>query len=86
MLIAEAERSGVLETGEHRMLSGVLRLGDRRVLSLMTPRTEVDWIDLTLSPEQIRERILATEHSRVPVGQGSSDALFGVIRTREPLD
>jgi putative hemolysin len=85
MLIAEAERSGVLETGEHRMISGVLRLGDRRVLSLMTPRTEVDWIDVAAAPEQIRERILATEHSRVPVGEGSPDALFGVVRTREPL-
>jgi putative hemolysin len=85
MLIAEAERAGVLETGEHRMISGVLRLGDRRVLGLMTPRTEVDWIDIAASPEQIRERILATEHSRVPVGDGSPDALFGVMRTREPL-
>jgi putative hemolysin len=85
MLIAEAERAGVLETGEHRLLSGVLRLGDRRVLGLMTPRTEVDWIDLAASPEQVRERILATEHSRVPVGEGSPDALFGVMRTREPL-
>jgi putative hemolysin len=85
MLIAEAERSGVLETGEHRMISGVLRLGDRRVLGLMTPRTEVDWIDLAAPPEQIRERILATEHSRVPVGEGSPDALVGVMRTREPL-
>ena len=85
MLIAEAERVGVLETGEHRMISGVLRLGDRRVLGLMTPRTEVDWIDLNASPEQILERILATEHSRVPVGEGSPDALIGVMRTREPL-
>ena len=85
MLIAEGERAGVLETGEHRMISGVLRLGDRRVLGLMTPRTEVDWIDLAASPEHIRERILATEHSRVPVGEGSPDTLFGVMRTREPL-
>lgn len=85
MLIAEAERAGVLETGEHRMISGVLRLGDRRVLGLMTPRTEVDWIDLAASPEQIRERIFATEHSRVPVGEGSPDALFGVMRARDPL-
>jgi putative hemolysin len=85
MLIAEGERAGVLETGEHRMISGVLRLGDRRVLGLMTPRTEVDWVDLAASPEQIRERILRTEHSRVPVGEGSPDALVGVMRTREPL-
>ena len=69
MLIAEAERAGVLESGEHRMISGVLRLGDRRVRGLMTPRTEVDWIDLAATREPIVERILATQHSRVPVGR-----------------
>jgi putative hemolysin len=84
-LIAEAESAGVLESGEHRMISGVLRLGDRRVRGLMTPRTEVDWIDLTHSPDLVRERILSTQHSRVPVGEGSADALIGVVRTREPL-
>ena len=59
MLIAEAERAGVLETGEHRMISGVLRLGDRPVRGLMTPRTDVDWIDLSADAGGIRERVLA---------------------------
>jgi len=84
-LIAEAETAGVLESGEHRMISGVLRLGDRPVRGLMTPRTEVDWIDLTATREQIIERILTTQHSRVPVGEGTPDAFIGVMRTREPL-
>lgn len=59
-LIAEAESAGVLESDEHRLISGVLRLGDRPVRGIMTPRTYVDWIDLTVSPEQITARILAT--------------------------
>ena len=84
-LIAEAERTGVIETGEHRMIAGVLRLGDRPVRGLMTPRTEVDWVDLTHSADKMRERILSTQHSRVPVGEGSPDTLIGVVRTREPL-
>src|SRR5690606_12602480 len=46
-LIAEAESAGVLETGERQMISGVLRLADRNVVGIMTPRTEVDWIDIT---------------------------------------
>jgi len=73
MLIAEAERAGVLETGEHRMISGVLRLGDRPVRGLMTPRTDVDWIDLSASADTIRERVLSTTHSRLPVGEGGPD-------------
>ena len=85
ILIAEAERSGVLETGEHRMISGVLRLGDRPVRGLMTPRTDVDWIDLSAGAGAIRERILSTTHSRLPVGEGGPDKIIGVVTTRELL-
>jgi putative hemolysin len=85
MLIAEAERSGVLESGEHRMISGVMRLGDRPVRGLMTPRTDVDWIDLSAGADAIRERILSTTHSRLPVGEGGPDKIIGVVTTRELL-
>ena len=85
MLIAEAERAGVLETGEHRMISGVLRLGDRPVRGLMTPRTDVDWIDLSADPNVIRERIVTTGHSRLPVAEGAPDKIIGVVTTRELL-
>lgn len=85
MLIAEAERAGVLETGEHRMISGVLRLGDRAVRGLMTPRTDVDWIDLSADPAAIRERIVTTTHSRLPVAEDGPDAIIGVVITRELL-
>lgn len=84
-LIAEAERAGVLETGEREMLSGVMRLADRTVVGLMTPRTDVDWIDITGSQEEIKERLISTPHSRLPVGEGSIDQMIGVIQTRELL-
>ena len=85
LLIAEAERAGVLETGEHRMISGVLRLGDRPVRGLMTPRTDVDWIDLSADADTIRTRVLSTVHSRLPVGDGDADKIIGVVTTRELL-
>ena len=44
--MAEAETAGVIETDERNMISGVMRLADRRVRGIMTPRTDVDWIDL----------------------------------------
>jgi putative hemolysin len=85
MLIAEAEHAGVLETGEHRMISGVLRLGDRPVRGLMTPRTDVDWIDLSAEPDAVRERVVTTTHSRLPVAEDGPDAIIGVAITRELL-
>ena len=85
LLIAEAERTGVLETGEHRMISGVLRLGDRPVRGLMTPRTDVDLIDLTAGADAVRTRVLSTAHSRLPVVEGDPDTIIGVVTTRELL-
>ena len=84
-LVAEAESAGVLESGEREMIAGVLRLGDRAVPGLMTPRTDIDWLDATENEEEIRARLLSTGHSRLPVGEGSPDAMIGVVQTRELL-
>jgi putative hemolysin len=84
-LIAEAEGAGVLESGERLLISGVLRLGDRPVRGLMTPRTDVDWIDANADAADIRARLLASPHTRLPVGDGSPDDLIGVVRARELL-
>ncbi|HRN83648.1 MAG TPA: hemolysin family protein [Hyphomicrobium sp.] len=85
MLIAEAEASGVLETHEREMIAGVMRLGDRTVIDLMTPRTDVDWVDVNASPEEVRALLIETPHSLVPVGEGSVDTLIGVVQARELL-
>jgi putative hemolysin len=75
----------VIEKGERQMIAGVMRLADRAVIGLMTPRTDVDWIDITAAENEIKERLITTPHSRLPVGEGSPDALIGVVQTRELL-
>lgn len=84
-IVAEAETAGVIETDERKMISGVLRLGDRTVRAIMTPRTEVDWIDLGDPEAEIRRRVLATAHSRLPVAEGEPDNMIGVVQLREIL-
>jgi putative hemolysin len=84
-LVIEAERHGTIETAERRMIAGVLRLGDRPVKGLMTPRGQVDWLDATASESDVREVLLRTTHSRLPVGDGSPSALLGVVPSRELL-
>ena len=46
LVVAEAQTAGVLEEDERAMISGIVRLADRPVREVMTPRTEVDWIDV----------------------------------------
>jgi len=85
MLFAEATHHGVIEEQERAMLSGIMRLADRPVRELMTPRTELDWIDLNAGQDEIRQDIAASPHSQLPVADGSADKIVGVVKVREVL-
>jgi putative hemolysin len=83
LVVAEAHHAGVIEESERAIISGVVRLADRPTREVMTPRTEVDWLDADADPQAIRERILDTPHSRLPVAEGSVDRLLGVVQLRD---
>jgi len=85
-IIAEAETAGVLERDEREMIAGVMRLADRSARALMTPRREVEVIDLSDSLEQIREELRATRRSRLPVQDGEADSIVGVVVVKDLLD
>jgi putative hemolysin len=84
-LIAEAETAGVLEPGERQMIAGVLRLGDRPVRAVMTPRHDVDMIDLSDDPALIHQTIIDSVHSRLPVSEGAADHVIGIIQAKDLL-
>jgi putative hemolysin len=86
MLVAEAESAGVLDKDERQMISGVMHLGNRPVRAVMTPRPEVDMIDLSLPLPEIRKKILNSVHSRLPAHRGNPDELVGVIQAKDMLD
>ncbi len=85
MLVAEAEHHGTIESDERRMIAGVMRLGDRAVRGVMTPRTEIDWLNLESDEATARKMLMETQHSRLPVGEGAVDNMVGVVQTRELL-
>ena len=85
MLFAEATRSGVIEHEQHQMLQGVVRLAQRPVREVMTPRIEVDWIDIAADEKAIRAVLDESPHSLLPVVEGSADKVLGVVKVREIL-
>jgi putative hemolysin len=85
MLFSEATHSGVIEEQERAILSGVMRLTDRPVRELMTPRTELDWLDVAADEAEIRATIAASPHSLLPVADGSPDRMLGVVKTSAVL-
>ena len=85
-IIAEAETAGVLERDEREMIAGVMRLADRSARALMTPRREVDVIDLEDSAEEIRTQLRATRRSRLPVQDGEADSIVGVVLVKDLIE
>ncbi len=85
LVVAEAQNAGVLEESERAIISGIVRLADRPVREVMTPRTDVNWIDLDASEDEIRAELRENPHSRIPVADGSVDNIIGVVQTRDLL-
>src|SRR3546814_20143896 len=80
LIVAEAQSAGVIDESERAMISSVMRLADRPVRGLMTPRTDVDWLAVDADEEEIRARPGETPHTRLPVAEGSVDAILGVLQ------
>ena len=83
LIVAEASKSGVIEESERAIISGVVRLADRPVREVMTPRIDVDWIDIASDADAVRAKLLESPHTRLPVARGSVDDIIGVVQARD---
>lgn len=77
--------AGVFAEVEQDMVEAVFRLGDRRVGTIMTPRTEIIWLDLNGSIEEIQMKLLGSSYSRFPVAKGSLDQVAGLVLAKDIL-
>lgn len=82
-ILAEAQSAGVIETEESKMIAGVMRLADRTASGLMTPRLEVEMIDLHDGIDVIRDQVQQSSRSRLPVRGENSDEILGVLQARD---
>jgi putative hemolysin len=83
MVFAEATHAGIIEEHEHKVIAGVVRLADRPVREVMTPRTDVDRIAVDASAEDIRDALITSMHSRLPVTGADNDDIIGVVQARD---
>ncbi|WP_138379207.1 TerC family protein [Luteithermobacter gelatinilyticus] len=81
----KAAEQDVFAPQEKEMIQGVLTLAERPASSIMTPRKDIDWLDLDEDQEALRRKILGLGHSRFLMARGSLDNLLGVAFTRELL-
>jgi Mg2+/Co2+ transporter CorB len=79
------ESSGVLPREHHRILVNLLELEDISVDDVMTPRNQIEAVDIEDDPERLRQQISTSHHTRLVVHAGSSDNLLGVLHVRRVL-
>ena len=85
MIFAEATRSGVIEEDERALMSGIMRLAERPVREVMTPRTELHWIERRAPEPELRAAIADSPHSLLLIADGSVDNVVGVVKVRDVL-
>ncbi|MGZ5444702.1 MAG: hemolysin family protein [Thermoanaerobaculia bacterium] len=92
--VTEEELTSMLELGrktgefhpaEEEMIKGVFALGDRSARTIMTPRHEVVWLDLTEPADVLQRKIVKSGMSRFPAAEGSLDAFVGIIEVKDLL-
>jgi putative hemolysin len=85
LLIEQGTQVGVFAEAEQDMLESVLRLDVRRASMVMTPRSQVVWLDLRDSAEEIRLKIAESRYSSFPVARDDLDNVAGIVRTKDLL-
>ena len=81
--IQEGRQTGVFDEAEEVMVDGVFRFSERRVDAIMTPHTELDWLDLTDSKETMINELLQSPYSRLPVADGDLDRIVGIVSAKD---
>ncbi len=78
-------QEGILEKDEERLLLSIVDFGDTRVREVMTPRTDVVWIDAAASTTVLFDLFVESKYSRIPVVRGSIDTVVGVVHVKDAL-
>ena len=86
LLVAASQEAGLLQRAQLELFERVLNLGDRPISDIMTPRVDVDWIDINDDREEILRSIRESRHGQLLFGKGSIDEPLGMILKRDLLD
>lgn len=81
--IQEGRQTGVFDEAEERLVDGVFRFSERRVDAIMTPHTELDWLDLNDGRDVMVQEMMASPYSRLPVAEGDLDHIVGIVNAKD---
>lgn len=83
--VSEGEIHGSVDEGQKEMIESVLDLHTVTVGRIMTPRTQMEAISVTLDGEGVRRNFVNSGHSRIPVFDEDLDHIVGVVYAKDLL-
>jgi putative hemolysin len=86
VILAQGTAEGVFEATEHEMMTNVLNLDDRHVTTVLTPRSEVVFLDLRDSTDVNREKLRQNAHNVLPLCDGDLDHVLGFVRSTRVVE
>jgi len=84
-MLREGAATGHIHQAETAIVEMALRLGDRRASAVMTPRTQIEWLDVDDPEAENRRKIQESAHSRFPVVEGGSQQVIGIVQSKDLL-
>ena len=84
-LISQGAETGAVGATEENIVQRVFELGDQRVSGIMTPRPDIEWIDVDASEEELREFLASHSHTMFVVCHGNLDEVLGIVRSADLL-
>ena len=84
-MIEEGSESGVIDEQERAMVRNVFRLDDRQIASLMTPRSDIVYLDLDDGIDENLKKVVDSDHARFPVCRSGLREVMGVVSARQLL-
>ena len=85
-LVDAATEEGIIERDDARLIEQVVEFGDKRVRDVMTPRPDVVAIRAGATLEDLRDLVVETKYSRLPVYDKSLDDIAGIVMARDMLE
>lgn len=86
LLIAASQEGGLLQPAQQELVERVLSIGNRRITDIMTPRVDIEWIDVEDTPEETLKTIRECRHEQLLVGKGGIDEPLGMVLKKDMLD
>jgi len=77
---------GILEKEDEKLLLSIVDFGDTRVREVMTPRTDIVWIDAASAPQALADLFGSSKYSRIPVVRGSIDTVVGIAHVKDMFE